>query len=119
MCWLPDGEIARERVFIGAARAEATRMADEYGGSDHKSHEIQAERTAKLIAKWMAVYPNDKPCPENPVARKEWLLRRGLTRANADKTAAKLREYEATMAAVVHLSNCKTAAQQKPRALAG
>jgi hypothetical protein len=84
-----------------------------------KPHEIQAERTAKLIAKWMAVYPNDKPCPENPVARKEWLLRRGLTRANADKTAAKLREYEATMAAAVHLSNCETAAQQKPRALAG
>ena len=31
-CWLPDGEIAMERVFIGATRAEATRMADEWWG---------------------------------------------------------------------------------------
>jgi hypothetical protein len=29
-CWLPDGEIAMERVFIGTTRADATRMADEW-----------------------------------------------------------------------------------------
>ena len=63
------------------------------------SHEIQAERTAKLVARWMAVYPNDKPCPENPEARKQWLLQRGLTRTRENKTLAKLREYEAVMAA--------------------
>ena len=31
-CWLPDGEIAMERVFIGVSRAGATRKADEWWG---------------------------------------------------------------------------------------
>jgi hypothetical protein len=50
------------------------------------------------IENWMAEHPNDKPYPRNPDCQLAWRRARGLAPLSA-KEQAKLREYEAIMAA--------------------